>query len=301
MLEEDIEALIAEYPDLLLGENLRLLDRQRTISGKRIDLLFLDEEQNQIIVEVKRGTLKREAIGQGIEYFGIFKKNWPQINCKIYFVANKIPEEMTLYFLHSTNNVKFIEISIERLQQILEKEGATLQKRKGVLKNQRDKHRVRGAAMDRKIDNGIFPLLCTSSTSEILAKLNELKEIKDRFGTNKPITKYYYFIELLATDARFGIQQDWYTIERGNPDSIFSAILDTEEHPLFVKSGRETRVYRWWAQPIVSRTTDVGDTPIFDTLLKTTKENPRPIAYKLSRNAIEALQIHFGKRIIFRK
>jgi hypothetical protein len=207
---------------------------------------------------------------------------------------------MTIYFKHSTNNVRFFEIPIERFQQIINEKDTSLQKTKTVLQKG-GYPKMPKKTEEGNTSNNIFILPCTSSVAEILAKLDELKKIYDEFGTTKPLTKHYSFIKLLATDAKFGIQQDWYKTEKGNPDCIFSDILDTEEHPLFVKSGRETRVYRWWAQPIISRTTDMGNAPLFDTLLKPTRGNPRPIAYRISKNGLDALKHHFGKRIIFRK
>jgi RecB family endonuclease NucS len=74
MLEKDIENLIAQYPDEFFPkEGFKLVSQQFNISGRRIDLLFEDNHNCEIIVEVKRGILTGEASGQIVEYYGLLK------------------------------------------------------------------------------------------------------------------------------------------------------------------------------------------------------------------------------------
>lgn len=133
---------------------------------------------------------------------------------------------------------------------------------------------------------------CRSSIEQIVKILDELRELKKQHGVNVSMTKHYYFIELLVTHPRFGIRAGrWYRTDQPANDKIFSDIMKTGAHPDFVREGPESRVYRWWAQPVGSRKTDVGPAPLFDTQAK----GSRPVAYKISSNGLIALGLHFGE------
>lgn len=94
MLEKDIENLIAEHPDdFFPGEGFRLISQQYTIEGKRIDILFEDKLNRKVIVEVKRGILRREASGQIAEYYGLLKSKNPNDFYEMILCANVIPKE----------------------------------------------------------------------------------------------------------------------------------------------------------------------------------------------------------------
>jgi len=94
MLEKDIENLIAEHPDEIFpGEGFVLIGQQQCIEGRRIDILFRDKLKRNIIVEVKRGILSREASGQIAEYYGLLKTRKPTEFCELVLCANVIPRE----------------------------------------------------------------------------------------------------------------------------------------------------------------------------------------------------------------
>ncbi len=66
MLEKDIENLMALYPkEFFPNSGFKLVGQQINIGGCFADLVFNDKYNRKIIVEVKRGLLKREASGQG--------------------------------------------------------------------------------------------------------------------------------------------------------------------------------------------------------------------------------------------
>jgi len=66
--EADLEEIIVRSPSLL-GEGLTLVSRQYDIpSVGRVDLLFLDNEQNYVIVELKLGAIGRNAASQISRY-----------------------------------------------------------------------------------------------------------------------------------------------------------------------------------------------------------------------------------------
>lgn len=78
--EKEIEDLIYEYP-WILSPSLRPANVKGTrgkgrgiiISGKELDILFEDTQDNRpTIIEIKRGKLTREHMGQILEYRGLF-------------------------------------------------------------------------------------------------------------------------------------------------------------------------------------------------------------------------------------
>jgi RecB family endonuclease NucS len=58
MLEVHLENLLAEQPDLI-EPGLKLVTRQETLRGKRIDLMFRDAQGATLVVEVKRSRQSR--------------------------------------------------------------------------------------------------------------------------------------------------------------------------------------------------------------------------------------------------
>ena len=94
MFEKDIENLLANYPDEFFpGEGFKLINQQFIIEGRRLDLLFEDKHERQIVVEVKRGILTREASGQIAEYYGLLKNANLEKNYELILCANIIPPE----------------------------------------------------------------------------------------------------------------------------------------------------------------------------------------------------------------
>ena len=92
--EDELQALIAEYPELLDGEQIRPGDPRRWIliarekgiaetsdSGARwaIDLLIIDQDAVPTLAEVKRGSnpeIRRSIVGQLLEYAAHASKTW---------------------------------------------------------------------------------------------------------------------------------------------------------------------------------------------------------------------------------
>jgi len=61
--ESDLETFIVKNPDII-GSNLTLVGRQIDTRAGRIDLLFQDEDENYVIVELKLNEIGRPAINQ---------------------------------------------------------------------------------------------------------------------------------------------------------------------------------------------------------------------------------------------
>lgn len=68
--EEEIEELIWNFTDDLIGEGLLPIKRQAQITGNLIpDIVCLDRESNVVVVEVKK-KIDRKQLAQAIEYGG---------------------------------------------------------------------------------------------------------------------------------------------------------------------------------------------------------------------------------------
>ncbi len=134
MLEKDIENLLANYPDEFFpGEGFKLIDQQFTIEGRRIDILFEDKHGRQIIVEVKRGILSREASGQIAEYYGLLKNADETKNYELILCANIIPKERKVFL--ETIGIDCKELGIAQISQIANKHGYTFLDDSSTFKN----------------------------------------------------------------------------------------------------------------------------------------------------------------------
>src|SRR5690606_27782475 len=67
LLESQLEDWIEQDPSLL-SPGLHIVGRQVKVEAGRLDLLGLDPAGNWIIVEIKRGDVRRETITQAIDY-----------------------------------------------------------------------------------------------------------------------------------------------------------------------------------------------------------------------------------------
>lgn len=66
-LEEKLEDWIVANPALLPGD-LRIVGRQVHLEGGVLDILALDWQGRWVVVELKRGALRREVVAQAIDY-----------------------------------------------------------------------------------------------------------------------------------------------------------------------------------------------------------------------------------------
>ena len=71
MNEKEFEEIIYKYPELIEND-LTVIDRQLNVGGKFVDLLFKDRHDDNLIVELKIGTIQRVDIGQLMDYYGYF-------------------------------------------------------------------------------------------------------------------------------------------------------------------------------------------------------------------------------------
>jgi len=66
-LEKHLESWIENDPELLQG-GLTIVGRQIHLAGGTADLLALDTQGRWVVIEVKRGTIYRDAIAQILDY-----------------------------------------------------------------------------------------------------------------------------------------------------------------------------------------------------------------------------------------
>jgi len=118
MLEKDIENLLAKHPNEFFPDyKLKFVGQQVKLGTYYADIVFENPKSEMVIVEIKKGILRREAIGQVIEYYGMLKQKEPNKNILLYLVANVIPKEMTV-FLKEKLGIEFVEISASKIREV---------------------------------------------------------------------------------------------------------------------------------------------------------------------------------------
>ena len=69
-LEESLETWIANDPSLVQAD-LVIIARQLTTEAGRLDLLGIDPQGRWTVIEIKRGTVSRDTIAQGLDYASV--------------------------------------------------------------------------------------------------------------------------------------------------------------------------------------------------------------------------------------
>lgn len=90
MLEREMEAAIANCPDLFIEPGLALVRRQVVINGRRPDILFNDALARQMLVEVQSGRLDEEHVQRHFYYFFDYRAKYPSAHLRLLFIANRI-------------------------------------------------------------------------------------------------------------------------------------------------------------------------------------------------------------------
>ncbi|MBT5427368.1 MAG: DUF91 domain-containing protein [Bacteroidetes bacterium] len=98
MDEKTIQDILYKYHELI-EEGLTPLGKEVSVKGKRIDLLFHDRHGIKLIVELKKGTVVREHLGQILDYEGYYvTPDDPDVRTML--IGNKVP----VNFRNSMNN-----------------------------------------------------------------------------------------------------------------------------------------------------------------------------------------------------
>jgi hypothetical protein len=93
MTEKEMEDLLWSYPTLLLNEPLTQYLRQPRFGVSRADLVFIDVLDRLLVIEIKKGVLSRDAIGQVFDHFDGAKRQHPDRSVEMMVIANQIPVE----------------------------------------------------------------------------------------------------------------------------------------------------------------------------------------------------------------
>lgn len=118
-LEKNFEDVLAKYP-ILIEDGLVLQDRQVTIYGRRMDLLFKDALGRQLIIELKAGPIKDEHIGQIMSYEGsLLSHGNPDL--RIMLVGTRVPPNIQRSLDH--HGIAWKEITFAVLQKHLQSVG----------------------------------------------------------------------------------------------------------------------------------------------------------------------------------
>jgi hypothetical protein len=121
MNERQFEDIIERYPELLEA-GLILKGRQVSIKGKFIDLLFEDRHGQKLIVELKVGPIKRDHIGQVMDYEGhLLFPDDPTV--RIMLVGNRVPNNFRQSLDY--HGVEWREFAYVQLINFLKEKGDT--------------------------------------------------------------------------------------------------------------------------------------------------------------------------------
>lgn len=109
MLEKDFENVLHRYPELL-EEGLKFSGRQVNVGGKFVDLLFEDRFGQKLVIELKKGIIKREHIAQLLDYEGHFLTD-DNPNIRVMLVGNRVPPNLRNSLDHHGFEWKEIKVS----------------------------------------------------------------------------------------------------------------------------------------------------------------------------------------------
>lgn len=112
---KDFETVLAKYPELI-EDKLRVLGRQVTVHGRRMDLLFEDRFGRQLITELKWGPIKDEHIGQLMSYEGILlSADDPSL--RVMLIGTRVPPNIRRTLDH--HGIAWKEISQRQISSFL--------------------------------------------------------------------------------------------------------------------------------------------------------------------------------------
>jgi hypothetical protein len=117
MNEKQFENILAKYPELI-EEGLSIAGRQVNLKGKFVDLVLKDRHGQRLIAEIKKGTIKREHIGQLMDYEGYYlSPEDPTI--RVMLIGNRVPPNFRKALEH--HGFEWREIGFNILNEFLKK------------------------------------------------------------------------------------------------------------------------------------------------------------------------------------
>jgi hypothetical protein len=120
-LEKDFEDILCKYPELI-EDGLTLIDRQKTVHNRRMDILFKDKFERNLLVELKRGPIKDNHVGQILSYEGLLlSADDPTI--RVMLIGNRVPPNIQKSLDH--HGIAWKEISYSALKEFVESKDDT--------------------------------------------------------------------------------------------------------------------------------------------------------------------------------
>ena len=115
LTEKDFEDIIVKYPELIESA-LKLIGRQISIFGRRIDILFEDQFKRKLIIELKNGPIKDEHIGQILSYEGMII-SYDDPSVRVMLIGTRVPPNLQRSLDH--HGIAWKEISHSKLKEFL--------------------------------------------------------------------------------------------------------------------------------------------------------------------------------------
>jgi len=119
MIEKQFEDILIKYPELI-EDGLKLRGRQVNVKGKRVDLQFEDRHGLDLVVELKKGPIKREHIAQLMDYEGYFLSS-DDPTVRVMLVGNRVPPNLRRSLDH--HGFEWKEIKVGKLISHLKEKG----------------------------------------------------------------------------------------------------------------------------------------------------------------------------------
>ena len=120
MIERDMEDLMATYPtDFFPHHTFVLVERQSSFAGVgRFDLLFKDDHDSTILMELKARTLKYEDATQVARYRDELKRNGHK-NIVMWLVAPQIPTSVREFL--DDKGIEYSEFHFGQFRRVAER------------------------------------------------------------------------------------------------------------------------------------------------------------------------------------
>jgi hypothetical protein len=130
MTEHEMEDLLWGWPERFLDEPLKPFRRQPHTDICRPDLIFETRIGQLLVVEIKKGSVGRDAIGQICDYFGALKQEFPGRSVELMLVGGEIHSErkIALDQLH----LEWREIPLRRFRAVAREVGYIVESEMGL-------------------------------------------------------------------------------------------------------------------------------------------------------------------------
>jgi len=239
MLEKDMENLIARYPEEFFpNSGFELIGQQINLDNRHVDIEFRDKYDRTIFIEVKKGVLSRDAAGQILEYYGLFKGEKKDITIELILCANSIPHERKEFLERAGIECKAIGISkFEEVAQkysykFIEKSPPVSERANYIAKNDSyfgPKLYMPDNLRGRSIYKKVIPTVCNLK--------NMLESLKKNDGSFSLLKKWEqrsfkaYLIDQIKGEILNSKKEDWKYIIRehilsGDPRDFGASCID---------------------------------------------------------------------------